>query len=249
MTSTSEFTLTELDLLATYAGRRPPFPLRVPSCGRDSGERAALLAEAGRTLSERGLANEDGPVRLAADFVDTLRDHRRSVDLVVVCGSLVRGTVAMIDGEQALLCGQSIGGEPGPVTVTRITDAALTAELSGRIPRAAAAQAMPITLPPGVVEAAARLEGPAPRKRLRALVAERGGDEAAVDALIALLPSVTGRGQGGVVVDGVGRTVELSWLDSPHGRVRVDRDESGWVSVNPLRRDDLVKALRDAAAG
>ncbi|NIJ10416.1 hypothetical protein FHU38_000760 [Saccharomonospora amisosensis] len=247
----------ELDLLAAHAGIRPPFPLRVPSLGRISGEREALLAAAARSLSARGLITRHGPSGVAADLVAALRGHRGAVDLVVIDGGTVTGVVAMIHGPGAVVCHQSIGGAPGPVTVARVTTAALTDELANRIPKTGAAQTMPIALPPGVVGDVSRLLEntagiAAPRKRIRALVAERGGDESAVDALVDLLPSVQGRGQLGAVIGRAGdraeRPLELSWLDSPKGRIRVNTDDRGWVSINPLRHGELLRVLREAAA-
>ncbi|MBK1783574.1 ESX secretion-associated protein EspG [Prauserella cavernicola] len=251
------FGLAELDLLATYAGARPPFPLRVPSVGRIEDERRALLGSAGQALAERGLATGNGPLGLAADLVEALRGHRSTVDLVVAEGTETTGVVAMVCRHHTVVCRQSIGGEPGPVTVTRVRTAALTDEFTVRIPKAAPAPALPITLPPGVVGDATRLlenttGEAAPLRRARELVRERGGDESAVDALVTLLPSVVGRGQLGVVVRPEGghaeRPRELSWLDGSRGRVRVDHDERGWVSVNPLRHSELLRELRDAAA-
>ncbi|RBM14681.1 ESX secretion-associated protein EspG [Prauserella sp. PE36] len=251
-----ELALTELDLLGTFAGVRFPFPLRVPSFGRIEGERTALLAAAGRTLAERRLATGRGPAGLAADLVAALRGHRNAVDLVVVDGVTVTGVVAMIAGAHAVVCRQSIGRTPGPVTVTRVPAAALTDAFTKYIPKATAASAMPITLPPGVIGDALRLLEntagiAAPRKRVRTLVRERGGDEAAVDALVNLVPSVVGRGQLGVVrrpgTGAVERPLELSWLDSPRGRLRVDSDTRGWVSINPLRHNELIRTLAEAA--
>ncbi|EHR61642.1 ESX secretion-associated protein EspG [Saccharomonospora cyanea] len=249
--------LLELDLLATYAGTRPPFPLRAPSFGRIEDERRTLLASAGRTLAERGLAREHGPVGVAAELVTALREYRSAVDLVVVAGGTVTGVVAMSYGPRAVVCRQSIGGTPGPVSVERIATDSLSDEVIGHIPKVEAAPTMPITLPPGVVGDATRLlentaGAVAPRERVRALVRERGGNADAVDMLVSLLPSLVGRGQLGAVVRRAGgvveRPLELSWLDSPRGRVRVSRDGNGWTSVNPLRHSDLVRFVRDATA-
>ncbi|QFU91900.1 ESX secretion-associated protein EspG [Amycolatopsis sp. YIM 10] len=256
-TGSARFELVELDLLGTFAGARLPFPLRVPSFGRIEGERKALLAAAGQALAERGLADADGPAGVAADLVTALREHRNAVDLVVVDGAAVTGVVAMVLGQHAVVCSQSIGGAPGPVTVARVSAAALTGEFTSRIPPLEAAPTMPLTLPPGVVGDATRLLEntagiAAPRQQVRTLVRERGGDETTVDALVGLLASVPGRGQLGAVVRSPAgtteRPLELSWLDSPQGRVRVDHDASGWVSVNPLRHSELVRVLREAAA-
>ncbi|EIE99237.1 ESX secretion-associated protein EspG [Saccharomonospora glauca] len=249
------FNPVELDLLATYAGTRFPFPLKVPSFGRIEDERRALLAEAGRGLAERNLAGEHGPRGVAAELVTALREHRSAIDLVVVTGGTTTGFVAMSYGPRAVICRQELGGAPGPVSVERIATDALSDAIVAHIPEVEAASTMPITLPPGVVDDALRLLNTAgvgdPRERVRALVRERGGDPDAVDTLVALLPSVVGRGQLGVVRRSGGaveRPLEMSWLDGPRGRVRVSKDADGWTSINPLRHGELVRAVRDAAA-
>lgn len=253
--SSVQFGLAELDLLGTYAGQRFPFPLRVPSFGRIKGERDAVLAVAADALRTRGLLAGQQPAGLAADLVTALREHRGAVDLVVVAAGTATGMVAMAYGNHAVVCRQSIDGE-GTVGVARVTAAALVDEFTGLIPKVPAALAMPVTLPPGVVADAMRLlsntsGAGAPRKRVRALVRERGGDEAAVDQLVKLLPTLEGRGQFGVVRRQRQRSVrplEVSWLDGPKGRLRVNEDEHGWTSVNPLRHNELVRLLREAAA-
>lgn len=251
-----EFELVELDLLATHAGVPFPFPMRVPSFGRLTGERDVLLARAGHGLCDRGLATERGPAGVAAELVTALREHRSTIDLVVLGAGTVTGVVAMVHGNRALVCHQPLCAEAGPVRVGRVPAAALADELAALVPAADPAVTMPVTMPPGVVGDALRLLGntadtPATRRCVRELVRERGGDEAVVDQLVTLLPAVTGRGQFGVTRRAgatVTRALEVSWLDSPRGRVRVSRDDRGWVSVNPLRRGELVRLMREAAA-
>jgi hypothetical protein len=244
----------ELDLLATHVGVRFPFPLQVPSFGRFADERDDLLASAGHALCDRGLATAHGPVGIAGELVEALRDYRAAVDLVVVGKDTVTGAVAMVYRNWAVVCRQSLGDEqPGPVGVTRVPAAALSDELAGLIPKAQPASTMPVTLPPGVVGDTLRLLGktadsPATRRCVRELVRMCGGDEAAVDQLIALFPTLAGRGQLGVVRRSGDRPREVSWLDSPRGRVRVTQDGDGWLSVNPLRHGELVRALGDVAA-
>ncbi|MFC4852928.1 ESX secretion-associated protein EspG [Actinophytocola glycyrrhizae] len=261
MTATTErhevhFGLVELDLLATHAGVPFPFPLRVPSFGRLTDERDELLAAAGHALRERGLATEHGPAGVAAEVVTALREYRSAADLVVLDGEAATGVVAMVCGNQAMLCRQSLAGQADTVLAGRVPAAALADEFAGLVPDVPAASAMPVTLPPGVIGDALRLVGntadtPATRRYVRELVRECGGDEAVVDELVDLLPTLTGRGQLGVTRrsgTAVSRRFEVSWLDSPRGRVRVSRDDQGWVSVNPLRRGELVRLTREAAA-
>ena len=198
------FDLVEMDLLATHAGVRWPFPLRVPSFGTRASERDALLAEAGHGLQARGLAEAHGPVGMAADLVTALREHTGVVDLVT--GPI--GAVAMVYGHEAVVCVQS----ESTVRVTHVDAETCGDELVALIPQAASAQIMPITLPPGVP--------------------------------LDLEP--TGAGQAGVIRGGERR--EVSWLDSAGGRVRVDVGDDGWVSVNPMRHNDLVRVIGELAA-
>lgn len=239
------FELVELDLLATHAGVPFPFPLRVPSFGRLAYERDVLLAEAGHALCDRGLATGHGPTGVAAELVTALCEHRSAVDLVVIGNGTVTGVVAMVYGDQAMLCRQPLHAErAGTVLVTRVAATALADEFAGLIPNTSAVRALPITLPPGVV-----VDTPTTRRQARELVRAAGGDEAVVDQLVDLFPALTGQGQLGVTRRESGsRPLEVSWLDSPRGRVRVSGDDRGWVSVNPLRRSELVRLTRDAAS-
>lgn len=198
------FDLVEMDLLATHAGVRWPFPLRVPSFGRLADERAALLSEAGHGLQARGLAAAHGPTGMAAELVTALHEHTVVVDLVVPGV----GAVAMVYGDDALVCTQT----GSTVRVAHVEAETLGDELAALVPQVRAAQLMPITLPPG----------------------------AGLDL------EVTGQGQAGVVRGG--RRQEVSWLDGAGGRVRVDVGEDGWVSVNPVRHHDLVRAIGELGA-
>jgi hypothetical protein len=198
------FDLVEMDLLATHAGVRWPFPLRVPSFGTRASERADLLAEAGHGLQARGLAEAHGPTGMAAALVTALCEHTAVVDLVVP-GT---GAVAMVYGDDAVVCTQS----ESTVRVLHVEAETLGDELVALVPELRPAQLMPITLPPG--------------------------------AQVGL--EVTGQGQAGVICGG--QRQEVSWLDSADGRVRVDVGVDGWVSVNPMRHNDLVRAIGELAA-
>jgi hypothetical protein len=211
------FGLVELDLLATHAGVRFPFPLRVPEFGRIAGEREVLLAAAGVTLRARGLAGERGPLGVAAEVVTALREHRSTVDLVLARPAVV-GVVAMVYRSWALICRQPLTGDPAAngVAIRRIAQNALADELTGMVPEVETAIAMPVTLPPD------------------------GGDPGVLDEVGRLLPELTGAGQLGATRRDTGRAgTELSWLDGPRGRVRVNRAEDGWVSLNPLRQNEI----------
>lgn len=222
------FGLVELDLLATHAGARFPFPLRVPEFGRIDGERDVLLAAAGVTLRARALAGARGPLGRAAELVTALTEYRGTVDLVLAGPNWAVGVVAMVYKSWALICGQplTVGRATTGVWVRRVAQSALADELIGMVPRVAPARTMPITLPPDGV---------------------RPAEPGALADLGALLPELTGSGQLGATRRGTGDATrsgaELSWLDGPHGRVRINRSADGWLSVNPLRQHNIRLAL------
>ncbi|PWW62776.1 ESX secretion-associated protein EspG [Actinokineospora spheciospongiae] len=225
-----DFGLVELDLLATHAGARFPFPLRVPEFGRIAGEREVLLAAAGVTLRSRGLAGERGPLGIAAEVVTALRRYRGTVDLVLAGPDGAVGVVGVVYRSWALICAQRFTGDPATngVRVRRVAQNTLAEELLRLVPEVEAAVTMPITVPPD------------------------GSDPAALDELGLLLPELTGAGQLGAnrraPLPATARAgTELSWLDGPRGRVRVDRAEDGWSSVNSLRHSDLGLALTACA--
>ncbi|SDW40945.1 EspG family protein [Amycolatopsis xylanica] len=250
VTEAVHFGLVELDLLAAHAGTAFPFPLRIPSFGRIDGEREVLLGTAGATLEASGLADENGPTGIAADVVAALRHRRGTVDLVVADGDQTIAAVAMVCRSWALICRQRLDDElTGMVRVWRVPEAMLADELFALVPECPAARSMPITLPAYAVDAAAGLADDNDReheRRLRALVRDCGGDPAVLDQLAGLLSTVIGRGQVGATRGSARIGAELSWLDGPRGRVRINR-ATGWVSVNPLRHNDLRLALSELA--
>lgn len=255
------FGLVELDLLAAHAGVPFPFPLRVPSFGRIAGERQVLLTAAGHTLGIRGLADETGPVGTAAELVTALREYRGAVDLVLAGAGDAPGAainvVAMIYRSWALILCQPRHDDPtATVQVRRVPDTALAGELLGMVPDVMPAKSMPISLPARAVDAAMRLiedvqDDMEQEQRLRDLMREYGGDPDVLDQLAGLLPTLTGWGQLGATrragANNVRTGSELSWLDGPRGRLRVNRTADGWVSVNPLRPADVRFMLDNLA--
>jgi len=219
------FGLVELDLLATHAGVRFPFPLRVPEFGRIEAEREVLLAAAGVTLRSRGLAGERGPLGVAAEVVTALREHRGTVDLVLTGQDGAVGVVAIVYRSWTLICRQPLGGDPATtgVRIRRVAQNALADELFAMVPEVDSAVTMPITLPPD------------------------GGDVGLIEELGVVLPELTGTGQLGATRRGARAETELSWLDGPRGRVRVNRAEDGWVSVNSLRQNEIRHTLSSVA--
>ncbi len=219
------FGLVELDLLAAHAGTRFPFPLRVPEFGRIAGEREVLLAAAGVTLRVRGLAGRRRPLGVAAELVTALREHRGTVDLVLAGPDSVVGVLAMVYRTWALICCQPLtGAQAGTgVWLRRVGQNELADRLIGMVPAVAPVRAMPITFPPD------------------------GADPGVLDDLGGLLAELTGSGQLGATRRGTRSGTELSWLDGPRGRVRVNRAADGWLSVNPLRQNEIRLALDEMA--
>lgn len=215
------FGLVELDLLATHAGVWFPFPLRVPEFGRIAEERDVLLAAAGVTLRARGLAGGRGPLGVAASLVTALGEYRGTVDLVVAGPGSAVGVVAMVYRSWALICSQPLTGvrATAGVWIRRVAQNTLADELIGMVPEIAPAQAMPITLPPD------------------------HDDPGVLHDLDGLVAELTGSGQLGATRRGTRSGTELSWLDGPRGRVRVNRAADGWLSVNPLRQNEIRLAL------
>jgi hypothetical protein len=221
---TVQFGLVELDLLATHTGIAFPFPLRVPSFGRIPGERSVLFAAAGRALEHRGLADDRGPAGFAAEVVTALREHRGTVDLVVTDTDGTRGVVALLCRSWALLCGRRMDEEV--VWFRRVPETALVPSLCDLVPAADPARAMPVVL--SAAEA-------------------RSGSPEVLDRLATVVPAVTGRGQLGATRRRGDRDVrtgaELSWVDGPLGRVRLDPADNGGVSINPLRERGVRSAV------
>ncbi|HEY3711140.1 MAG TPA: ESX secretion-associated protein EspG [Amycolatopsis sp.] len=246
--------LVEADLLAAHAGAGWPFPLRVPAFGRIAGERELLLDVAAQTLQARRLADDAGPEGLAAEAVTALRENRGVVHLVVTGADGTTGVAAIVYRSAALICRQTLDDDPaGTLTLRRVPETAVIDALLDEIPKVDPARALPITVPAAAVDAAMALddasEDDASRVRtLRALVRDHGGDPEALDHLVGLLVPVTGRGQLGATRDGCTPAgSELSWVDGPRGRVRVNRPGDGWLSVNPVRANDLRFALGELA--
>jgi hypothetical protein len=252
--------LVELDLLASHAEVSPPFPLRVPSFGRIPGEREVLLAAASQTLRVRGLADDGGPIGAAAELVTALREHRGTVDLVLIGPSGALGVVALVYGSTAMICRQRLYTDEraNTVRVWTVRQTAIADEFARMIPAFGQARSMPIAVPTAALDAAEALVRGDDRdvtdreQRFRDLVREHGGDPSVLDQLISLLSTVHGKGQLGAtrrVGAGSQRAgTELSWLDGARGRLAVNRDVDGWVSVNPLRPNGLRAALDQLTA-
>lgn len=248
--------LVELDLLATHAGASIPYPLRVPSFGRIAGERDELFAMAGETLRLRDLADEDGPVGLAAELVAALTNRRGTVDVVITGSDGPVAVVAIVHGHRALLCRQTPQDAADLlVDVRHVALDDLVEVLVGLVPPLPGTKTMPVCLPTAGLRAAHELVTsgePNLEHRLYDVIAEHGGRADDLDALLAAADGATGGGQAGATRrSALGMDVragaELSWLDTPRGRLRVGAEPTRggheWLSANPLRPHDLHVAL------
>jgi EspG family len=252
----AQFGLVELDLLATFAGARPPFPLQVPSFGRVQPERELLLGAAGDTLQARGLADEDGPLALADRLVTLLAGRRGAVDLVLGGPGWESGAVALADGMGAVLCLQRFNPDEHHIVDAYCVDRdALAEELFALVPRRSGGAAMPIRLPLRAMRAAHDVLTSATgdvQATVYQVLSDGGVDAASANKLASMLHPLEGYGQMGVTRptskgEDVRVSDELSWLDTPAGRYRVSSVD-GWVSVNPLHPDELFGILRDFAS-
>jgi len=256
----AQFGLVELDLLATYAGAELPFPLQVPSFGRVPPERDLLFAGAGETLQLRGLADGDGPVGLADTLVALLAGRAGCVDLVLGGPEWESGAVALVDRGGAVVCLQRFNPEEHHlVDAYRVDRDALADELFSLVPGLAGGHTIPLRLPLRTMRAAhALLTGPAPdpehvERQVHDVLRDGGVTETAASKLAGLLHPLEGYGQMGVTRPGNGGEDvrvghELSWIDTPAGRYRIDStaggDTDGWVSINPLHPDELFTLIR-----
>lgn len=91
--------------------------------------------------------------------------------------------------------------------------------------------------------------------RTRRIITDAGGNPDDFDALDALLATPTGNGQIGATTTSSNGTntrtgAELSWIDTPTGRVRITgtaSDTTGWLSINPLHAAQFHAAVGDLA--
>jgi ESAT-6 protein secretion system EspG family protein len=262
MKTATGFGLVELDLLATYTGATIPFPLKVPSFGRFRGERDELLGAAGATLRHRGLADEDGPTGLAHEVTEALRHRHGTLDLITTGPDGPVGVVAILRRRQrALLCRQPLTDNPTVlVDITSVSAESLVEAVLDHIPDVSAAKIMPLRVPAEAVRDLHTAATAHPDRNAQQLVrhmASRYGCSADdLDTVLRFGASVTGHGQLGatrVTPDrgDVRVGAELSWLDSPTGRVKISTERAGtheWTSINPLRRNEIRTAIADLVA-
>jgi hypothetical protein len=252
----------EVDLLCTFAEVEPPFPLEIPATGTTELERATMFRAAREQLTQRGLADEGGPLGLADDFVHLLRFGAGALDLTVAEEKQTVGAVVLADRRGALICVQR-GDDPYATVLLRqlsLDDA--VDELVRIIPQLGPAPTAPFTLPRKALQTAfdamlASLteSGEAPRQlepaEIEELIGRHGVTDRVSRRMVQHLQPVLGNGQAGVTRRGettdewVRAGTEVRWLDTPRGRYQLaGGDDEDWLSVNPFAPDETRSALR-----
>jgi hypothetical protein len=255
----------EVDLLCVHAEVEPPFPLEIPSTGTSEAERSVVFQGARESLELRGLADANGPAGIADELVRLLRHRTGALDLVVFGESgALRATLLVGPAPHALLAVQRDGDEEGAVRLRSVPVDRSADALVALVPDVDAASASPFALPVRALRAAEEViadrvaAGEPVREDDLLDLLERGGlNDRATRRMIACLQPVQGQGQlGGSRPNGlrgddedhVRFGAELAWVDTPRGRFRLAEepgaDGSGWISVNPLGREDLRAEAR-----
>lgn len=258
----------EVDLLCSFADVAAPFPLEVPSTGTTDTERLVMYAGARDTLTDRGLADEDGPLGVADDFVYLLRNATGVLDLVLAQEKLSVAAVVLTYRDEALLVAQDLADPDLVIQMKALTLDDAVEELLHLVPALEAAMTAPFNLPRQAVhdafqvllkrlpevdtEEALGTVTPLPPEEVEDLLGAHGIDERVTRRMVAQLQPVLGNGQVGVAKrddteDQWHRAgTELRWVDTPRGRLRLAEDGE-WISVNPLTADEIRAALRRLA--
>ncbi|CAM4133740.1 ESX secretion-associated protein EspG [Kibdelosporangium persicum] len=255
----------EVELLCAFAEVEPPFPLEIPDTGLTEAERSAVFHAAGEQLAERGLADDEGPLGLADEFVHLLRYGGGVLDLVVAEEKTTVGAVVLVHRGDALVVVQRAADPFGTVVLRQATLDRAVDELYQIIPRLDAAPTTPFTLPRKPLQAAFEAliadlpteDGVRPRRLpprvVEEILAQHGVDDRVSRRMVQYLQPVLGNGQAGVArragPDGDWHRAgdEIRWLDTENGRYQLDGD-GDWMSVNPFAPEEIRSALRKLAA-
>jgi hypothetical protein len=266
----------EVDLLCAYVDVQAPFPLEIPSVGLTAVEREVMFTGAREQLTERGLADENGPLGVADDFVYLLQRATGVLDLVLTEQRPTLGAAVLAYRDEALLVTQDATDPNRIVRMTACTLDEAIDEAMAMIPALEASNFAPFTLPRRSIEAAyesmlerlprepdgevsemdrtVEIVRPEPMRgeEIDELLHEKGIDERVARKMVSHMQPVLGSGQAGVArrddtEDQWQRAGdELRWLDTPRGRMKLVEDGE-WISVNPLPADELRAGLRRLA--
>jgi hypothetical protein len=246
----------EVDLLCSFAEVEAPFPLEIPASGHSDVEQRALFKSAREHLTERGLADENGPLDVAEDFVFLLRSCTGVVDMVLAKEELTLAAAVLVHRDEALLVTQDLASEDQMIRMKAATlDEALD-DLVRLVPRAEVPLSAPFSLPRQALEAAynalVEREEPLMAQEVDEVLRTQGIDDRVTRRMVSHLQPVLGNGQMGVArrdeTEDQWKRVgdELRWLDTERGRFRLAGDAE-WMSVNPLPRDEIRAELRKLA--
>lgn len=246
----------EVDLLCVFAEVEAPFPLEIPASGESDVEQRALFRSAREQLTERGLADENGPLGVAEDFVFLLRSCTGVVDMVLAKEELTLAAAVLVHRDEALLVTQDL---ESPELMIRMKAATLDEALDDLVrlvPRADVPLTAPFSLPRRALEAAFEAltarEEPLMAQEVDEVLRSQGIDDRVSRRMASHLQPVLGNGQVGVArrdqTEDQWQRVgdELRWLDTERGRFRLAGDDE-WMSVNPLSRDEIRAEIRKLA--
>lgn len=246
----------EVDLLCVFAEVEAPFPLEIPSSGTSDAEQRSLYRSAREQLTARGLADENGPLGVAEDFVFLLRSCTGVLDMVLAKEELLLAAAVLVHRDEALLVTQDLASDDGMVRMKAATLDEAIDDLVRLVPRVDAPLTAPFSLPRRALEATFSAlvdrDEPLTQQEVDDLIAAQGIDDRIVRRMMSHLQPVLGNGQVGVARrddtedqwQRVGE--ELRWLDTERGRFRLAGDAE-WMSVNPLPREEIRDTIRKLA--
>ncbi len=246
----------EVDLLCVFAEVEAPFPLEIPAGGHSAVEQRVMFQSAREQLTERGLADENGPLGVAEDFVFLLRSCTGVVDMALAAERPTLAAAVLVHRDEALLVTQDL---TSPDLMLRMKPATLDEALDDLVrlvPRVEAPVTAPFSLPRQAVEAAFtamidRDERPT-EQEVDEILRTHGLDERITRRMVSHLQPVLGNGQVGIARRDQSEDMwarvgeELRWLDTERGRFRLGGDDE-WMSVNPLPRDEIRAEIRKLA--
>lgn len=246
----------EVDLLCVFAEVAAPFPLEIPSSGTSEVEQRSLFRSAREQLTDRGLADENGPLGVAEDFVFLLRSSTGVLDMVLAKEELGLAAAVLVHRDEALLVTQDLLEPDNVVRMKAATLDEAVDDLIRLVPRAEVPLTAPFSLPRRALSAAfdAMMDRTEPltAQETDEVLRAQGIDDRIVRRMVTYLQPVLGSGQIGVArrddTEDQWQRVgdELRWLDTERGRFRLAGDDE-WMSVNPLSRDDIRAEARKLA--
>lgn len=268
----------EVELLCEFAEVRAPFPIEVPASGLTHEERLAVFAGARESLTDRELADEDGPLGVADDFVYLLRSATGVLDLVVARQSITRTAAVLVYRDEALLVTQDRTDPDRMIWMRALSLDDAVEELVRMVAPMEASRAAPFSVPrravertfhvmlermpeppevPDIADTEATVELPVPvpmtAQEVDELLREQGVDDRGARRMVSHLQPVLGSGQVGVAVrDGT----EDQWHRVGSELCWLDTErgrlrlaqDGDWISVNSLTRDEFRARLRALAA-